>query len=604
MRSYAKPAIVLLFLIIIGPPLLGQAFSQSTGQDGARPSISITKPSYCTTTIGQGTVVVKGTAASDIGIKRVEAFAHAYPFENHFPFLPATPASEGNWSSWSISLDIVGTGQHRILAKVVDNNDNENWAEVIFNVAANQSAQPDDTAVDDSNNNDTTKRIAFVEPTFTEAAYNEDGFYYFYFKYNHVEEGVPVTTDLNYMTGQIPREIDNRYFEPILERVKAEPNAQVSMIKDQDVHAGILFGPDGSRAYDVLILLHNEYVTQEGYDQFKSFVNSGGTIVFIDPNIFYAEVKYDEDTCIVTLVKGHDWEFDGTSVKKSVAERYFDENKEWMGSNFVVRDIRDPVEFDNNPFGYRHFEENYVNNPSAQVLLDYEAKFIDPQAEAAKNEPPIILRGVLRDLFGVGGGDYLDESHKDTENKQIATYELSHGKGKVLMLGIYGQNLANNTQFLDFLDRIILTRAAGTPYTLSVANDDGSTYNFTVFWKMNSGKVQEISLDRDQKKLDIQVDRDSSNDDLLTVVLPKSLIDTDGESRFSILVDNATTSSYLQVEDDVERAIVIPISGSSDEIEIYGSRALPEFAGSILVACLAVAAVVAYRFVSKKFMPF
>jgi hypothetical protein len=596
MAPIIAPAIFLLIVLSFAGP----AFAQNPAQD-PRPSITITKPSYCTSTIPEGRLTVKGTASSDIGIKRVEAFVHTYPFNNHFPFLLANPVSEGDWSSWSISLDIAGAGQQRILAKVVDNNDNENWAEVVFNVVANSSGMSSEGTSETKNSN-ATKQIAFVDPTFTDAAYNKDGFYYFYFKYNDVKEGVPITTDLNYMTGQIPREADRAYFAPIVERVKAEKSAQVSIIRDQDVHAGILFERDGSRAFDTLILLHNEYVTQKEYNQFKGFVESGGAIIFLDPNIFYAEVKYDEDSCVVTLVKGHDWEFDGKSVKKSVAERYFEENKEWVGSNFVVRDIRDPVEFANNPFGYTHFEENYVNNPNAQVLLDYKATFIDPQGQTKKSDPPLILQGVLRDLFGIKDGEYLDESHKEAQAKRIATYQLDYGKGKVLMLGIYGQNLANNTKFLDFLDSIILTRAIGTPYNLSVAGNtsDAASHNFTIYWKMSSGNVSEISLDKEQKKLNIRLERyNTTNDDLLTLVLPKALIDASDKTRFSIVINN-TTSPYSQVSDDIETAIVVPVSGDSTEIEIYGAKIVPEFAGSILIMCIAVAAVIAFTVAGKK----
>ena len=64
------------------------------------------------------------------------------------------------------------------------------------------------------------------------------------------------------------------------------------------------------------MLFHNEYVTQKEYDNLRQFVKNGGTIVFIDANVFYAEVRYDRDNHTITLVKGHYWEFDGKARKK------------------------------------------------------------------------------------------------------------------------------------------------------------------------------------------------------------------------------------------------------------------------------------------------
>ena len=62
-------------------------------------------------------------------------------------------------------------------------------------------------------------------------------------------------------------------------------------------------------------------VTQDEYNNLKQFVSKGGTIVFIDSNIFYAQVRYDKDNRTVTLVKGHNWQFDGKTASRSVSER-------------------------------------------------------------------------------------------------------------------------------------------------------------------------------------------------------------------------------------------------------------------------------------------
>jgi hypothetical protein len=140
-------------------------------------------------------------------------------------------------------------------------------------------------------------RIALINPTFTSAAYN-NSFYVFYEK-----------------NSNTPRE------------------------------------------YDVIILGHQEYVTQKEYDNLMQFVRSGGTIIILDGNVFYAEVKYDRNTQTITLVKGHGWAFDGKSAWRSVSERWAKETSEWIGSNYLCYSCE--ITFTNDPFEYRHI---YVKN--------------------------------------------------------------------------------------------------------------------------------------------------------------------------------------------------------------------------------------------------
>ena len=53
------------------------------------------------------------------------------------------------------------------------------------------------------------------------------------------------------------------------------PDSIVAILTDQDVDAGSIFQRNGSNAYDVVILGHQEYVTQKEYDNFKKFVGDG-----------------------------------------------------------------------------------------------------------------------------------------------------------------------------------------------------------------------------------------------------------------------------------------------------------------------------------------
>jgi hypothetical protein len=398
------------------------------------------------------------------------------------------------------------------------------------------------------------------------------------------------------MIADIPSDPERAYFMPIMKSVKEfTPESSVTIIADQDVHDGIIFKRDGSNAYKALFMLHNEYVTQQEYDNLKRFVSNGGTIVFIDGNVFYAEVKYDREYCTATLVKGHDWEFDGNAATKSVSERYFDENREWMGSNYMKNAIWDPVSFSNNPFNYTHFEENYVTNPNATILHDYGFKV---------------------------GDNY--ESEPWHGNATIATYELSYGNGKVIGLGVYGQNESDNPAFLEFFEKTVLMHALAPEYYINAGGVE-----YPMYWKMKTGTISEIAIDEELKKLVVNLNRSALESDVLTISLPKPIIDiqaevpeedsVQGEDQEMLAPDGEPSKSTasdelfagdqeekllvkLNDEDnnlyevrvnqmiiDSERVLEIPLASGTTKVEIYGSHVVPEFGK--LIIYFAVAAV-------------
>jgi hypothetical protein len=151
------------------------------------------------------------------------------------------------------------------------------------------------TPSDSSHNGEFGKgvRIAVVMPTFTAAAYDHS-FYVFYNKYINVTRGVNITTDLNLLSNKVTNKpslsasgIAMLYLLGNLKWVR--PEANIAFLTDQDVDEGSIFQVNGSNAYDVIILGHQEYVTQREYDNFKQFVGSGGTMIILDGNVFYAE---------------------------------------------------------------------------------------------------------------------------------------------------------------------------------------------------------------------------------------------------------------------------------------------------------------------------
>ena len=542
-----------------------------TPSDNLNASIQITSPKFCHDLSTSGTVSIVGTTSDDKNdIVKVEAFAHTLPFNNEFNFKAATPTSPGDWSKWSIHLFIPDEKTYRILVRAVDKAGNEIWNESLINSEQIRQIQKLRKEIDSIDNGEGIKRIAFIKPTFTNAAYNFDSFYFFYYKYSSTPDDVAITKDLNLMTGEIPlySEEDDSIMIPFIEHVQTFfPNSIVQIMRDENVHGGLIFTDDGRNVYDVLFLFHNEYVTQQEYDNLRKFVSNGGIIVFIDSNIFFAEVQYDKEECLVTLVKGHNWEFDGKVVRKGVWERYSDENTEWVGSNFINRDIAEPVIFDNNPFDYVHFEENEVTNPNVRILFDYGAKFnIQPETN------PLIVGGLLKpDVY-------------DDLGKTVATYELDSDSGKVIVLGLYAERLVNSTAFMDFFDKIILTRTLGTNSNLKV---DGET--FEVYWNLKNGKVQNMFLDKESKSLNLEINStNGTSGNLLTLIIPKRLIDANTATKlanFIVFVDGREVS-YSQSYDDIERGLAIALPADAKEVKVIGTQVIPEFSFTILVLAI------------------
>jgi len=271
-------------------------------------------------------------------------------------------------------------------------------------------------------------KIAVVMPTFTGAAYDHS-FYVFYNKYINVTRGVNITKDLNLLSNNVTNRpslsASGAAMLYLLGNLKwIRPDSNIAFETDQDVDAGSIFQADGSNAYDVMILGHQEYVTQREYDNLKQFVGDGGTMIVLDGNVFYAEVKYDNKTDTITLVKGHSWAFNGKSAWRSVDERWKNETAQWVGSNY----ISGIAKFSNNPFDYLPHEEQYTTNPKDVILLNYNATTPD------------------------------NPSNK-TGGLVVATYELNYLEGKVIAIGLYSDDIITNGSFDRYLDNLVLQYA-------------------------------------------------------------------------------------------------------------------------------------------------
>lgn len=273
------------------------------------------------------------------------------------------------------------------------------------------------------------KSIALVLPTFTAAAYN-NSFYIFYQRYAHIPYGTNVTKDLNLLSSKViitnlTSTTTTRSAFTIPKLIDSLKKKNITILTDSDVDKGFIFKRNNANLYDVIILGHQEYVTQKEYDNLRKFVVDGGTMIILDGNVFYAEVKYDRIDQTITLVKGHWWAFNGKSAWKSIGERWKEQTAQWVGSNYLCYEC--VGKFENDPFGYRPHEEQYITNPRDIILLNYNASIV---------------------LFG--------DQHLMKSKPVVATYELNYGKGKVIALGIYSDDILLNDKFDIYLHNLLV----------------------------------------------------------------------------------------------------------------------------------------------------
>jgi aspartate carbamoyltransferase regulatory subunit len=272
--------------------------------------------------------------------------------------------------------------------------------------------------------------IALIAPTFTAAAYDDNSFYTFYKLYSNTPAGTNITSNLNLLSRTITdRDILSAsvVMLELVDNLKLiSPNSHITILTDADVDNGSLFSNNNNNIYDVAVLGHQEYVTQQEYDNMKKFVTNGGTMMLLDGNVFFVEVKYNAHTKTESLVKGHWWAFNGKSAWHSIGERWPQETSQWVGSNYLC--YRCVSAFGNDPFEYTPHEEQYISNHNDSILLNYDAVLTTSKnkVDSTKQQPPT-----------------------------IATYELDYQKGKVVGLGIFSDDVIGNTTFNKFFDNLL-----------------------------------------------------------------------------------------------------------------------------------------------------
>ncbi|MBI3858853.1 MAG: hypothetical protein HY296_01225 [Thaumarchaeota archaeon] len=179
--------------------------------------------------------------------------------------------------------------------------------------------------------------VAVVQPTFTSTAYRESisangGFYTFYAKY--ASSSAIILQDLTWLELRIPFAdgsvagwgTDFNLYAQVLANYS---NAVV--VTDPQVDGGALFA-SGTRRFEKVFVLHEEYVTAREYTQFKQFVASGGELYLMYGDELEVLVNYSSG--VETFVAGHGWAFNGTAAYKSQARPFETQNENWVGSSY------------------------------------------------------------------------------------------------------------------------------------------------------------------------------------------------------------------------------------------------------------------------------
>ncbi|HJR84623.1 MAG TPA: sialidase family protein [Nitrososphaeraceae archaeon] len=342
-----------------------------------------------------------------------------------------------NYSGWAVDPQIAVSeegGVHVVWTNNATGNEEiilRNDAQVKNCISSNFTGKSinSDGIRNNQNLSEKSINVAIVEPTFTQAAYDKS-FYMFYEIYDEEIIGKDTINFTNYtslLSSRVPDNTGNwSGTYQIVNHLKwLVPKSSIDVLGDQDVHnRSSIISPNGENLYDVIMLQHQEYVSQQEYDNLKNFVSNGGILFLLTGNVFYGEVEYNEKNNTIKFVKGHNFAFNGQSAWRSVKERWMDETSEWTGGNYKCCFAWEFV-FHNDPFGITHNEEHHVTNPKAKILLDY-------NATAAKSDEEFI----------------------------IATYALEYKKGTVLTLGIWTVNkLFENERFLRFFDSLLFQYA-------------------------------------------------------------------------------------------------------------------------------------------------
>ena len=104
-----------------------------------------------------------------------------------------------------------------------------------------------------------------------------------------------------------------------------------------------------------------------------------------------------------------------------------------MGSNYLYYQC--VKSFQNDPFGYKPHEEQYIDNPYDVVLFNYNASIPGtyfPVLSASASPGQVSTKPI------------------------IDTYERDYKRGRAIILGIYSDDIVTNNKFDSYFEKLLL----------------------------------------------------------------------------------------------------------------------------------------------------
>ena len=156
--------------------------------------------------------------------------------------------------------------------------------------------------------NDELQKTVVVAPIFTKTAYGDEGFYDYYT--NQCDESCIDSIPIRYELPMV--------YTSSVNAIKALTMLGYFIITDIEIEKD----PNILKKYDKVIILHNEYVTQNEFDA----ITNHPKVLYLYPNALYAKIKYDPQKNSITLIRGHgypnsdisngfDWKFDNSPLE-------------------------------------------------------------------------------------------------------------------------------------------------------------------------------------------------------------------------------------------------------------------------------------------------
>jgi hypothetical protein len=186
-----------------------------------------------------------------------------------------------NYSGWSVDPQIAVSQDNNVY--VVWTNNATGNEEILFKngvdnnkscINSNFGNKPDNDDIDVTIKSKPSRaiNIAIVQATFTDAAYDKS-FYMFYEMYKSEENKTGMSPNTTKYTDLLSSKLEKNpktwsAIAQIASHLKwLTPKSNIDILTDKDVHAGsLLFTNNGTNLYDVIMLEHQEYVSQQEYD--------------------------------------------------------------------------------------------------------------------------------------------------------------------------------------------------------------------------------------------------------------------------------------------------------------------------------------------------